>query len=63
MPNAASPPGPLSTIARWKSPRASGDAISRYADIAPADWPAIVTVRGSPPNAAMLSRTQPNAAT
>jgi len=30
--------------------------------IAPADWPITVTASGSPPNPAMLSRTQASAA-
>jgi len=36
---------------------ASGDASRDMTAEPPADWPAMVTVVGSPPNAAMLSRT------
>jgi hypothetical protein len=41
---------------------ASGDDIRKLALVDPADWPKIVTLSGSPPNAAMLSLTQRNAA-
>ena len=54
---------PLSPIARWNSPRASGDAMSALTENEPADSPKIVTLPGSPPNAAMLSCTQRSAAT
>ncbi len=54
---------PLSPIARWKRPRASGDAISALTALAPANSPATVTWSGSPPKARMLRRTQPSAAT
>ncbi len=50
---------------RWRDgtgPRASGDAMRLCTDIPPADCPAIVTRAGSPPNAAMLSRTHRSAA-
>ena len=48
---------PLSEIAFWNSPFAAGDAPSMLTAIPPADSPKIVTLRGSPPNAAMLSLT------
>jgi hypothetical protein len=54
--------GPLSPITRWNSPFASGEVASSDASIAPADWPKSVTLPGSPPNAATLSRTQRSAA-
>ncbi len=54
---------PLSPMAPAISPLESGDAISALTEIDPADSPAIVTLRGSPPNAAMLSRTHCSAAT
>ena len=50
-------------MARWKSPLADGIAISVLTFPAPPDWPKIVTLFGSPPNAAMLSRTHSSAAT
>jgi hypothetical protein len=53
---------PLSPMARAKSPFASGDATCALTDDEPADSPAMVTRRGSPPNAATLSRTQRSAA-
>ncbi len=49
-------------IAPWKSPAASGDDNRVSTLPPPADWPAIVTRSGSPPNAAMFSRTQRSAA-
>lgn len=49
-------------IARRKSPRAAGMVISESTDVPPADSPKIVTFSGSPPNAAMLSRTHRSAA-
>ena len=55
-------PAPLSAIARWKSPLASGDAVRLWTALAPADCPATVTREGSPPNAAMLSCTHRTAA-
>ena len=53
---------PLCTMARWKSPRAPGETIWARTDRPPADWPAMVTLRGSPPNRAMLRWTQRRAA-
>ena len=50
------------TIARWNSPREPGDTRCASTDTPPADWPAIVTLRGSPPNCAMLRCTQRSAA-
>ena len=44
-------------MALWNSPFASGDAWSTQTDHEPADWPKMVTLPGSPPNAATLSRT------
>ncbi|MEY9484405.1 hypothetical protein RKD26_000199 [Streptomyces calvus] len=55
-------PAPLWVIARRKSPRASGMVIRAVTEIAPADCPKTVTLSGSPPNAAMFSRTQRRAA-
>ena len=49
---------PLSPMARANSPCACGDAISALTENEPADSPAMVTFAGSPPNCAMLSRTQ-----
>ena len=66
-PGAAPPrgpkPPPLSPMAAWKRPRASGVAISWLTLHEPADSPKMVTRDGSPPNAAMLRCTQPRAAT
>ena len=56
------PGAELSAMARWKSPRAAGIVISVVTEMAPADSPKIVTLSGSPPNAAMLSCTQRSAA-
>ena len=53
---------PLWPIARWKRPAASGVAMSVFTLQEPADSPKIVTRSGSPPNAAMLSRTHSSAA-
>ena len=50
-------------MALWKSPFASGDAWSTHTDHEPADCPKIVTLPGSPPNAATLSRTHWSVAT
>ena len=44
-------------MALWNSPFARGDAWSTHTDHEPADWPKMVTLPGSPPNAATLSRT------
>ena len=54
---------PLCPMARWKSPAASGVAIRVFTLHDPADSPKIVTRSGSPPKAAMLSRTHSSAAT
>src|SRR3954466_7031959 len=48
---------PLSPIARWKRPFASGDAIRNVVLLDPADWPKMVTLPGSPPKAAMFYLT------
>ena len=53
----------LSEIAWAKSPSAAGTASSVATACAPALSPKIVTLSGSPPNAAMLSRTQRSAIT
>ena len=45
---------PLSTTTRLKRPFAGGMAASAPTMIAPADSPAMVTLLGSPPNAAMF---------
>lgn len=49
-------------IAPVTSPAASGDARRLHTLTPPADSPKIVTRAGSPPNAAMLARTQRSAA-
>ena len=54
---------PLCRIARRNSPSARGIASSIPMLIAPADSPKIVTLPGSPPNAAISSRTHSSAAT
>ena len=54
---------PLSPIAPAISPFASGEAMIALTDTDPADSPAIVTLDGSPPKEAMLSRTHRSAAT
>ena len=54
---------PLSPMTRANSPLASGEAISALAACEPADSPAIVTLSGSPPKAAMLRLTHCSAAT
>ena len=41
---------PLSTIARWNSPRDPRETRWASTETPPADWPAIVTSCGSPPN-------------
>ena len=52
---------PLSEIARWNSPFASGDWSSVKVLRPPADSPNTVTRAGSPPNAAMFAFTQRSA--
>ena len=54
---------PLSPIAPAIKSFESGDAMIALTEIDPADSPAIVTFAGSPPKAAMFSRTQRSAAT
>ena len=49
---------PLSLIARWNSPFATGDPARPPTMAAPADSPKIVTLFGSPPKAAMFVFTQ-----
>ena len=56
-------PGTLCATARRKSPAARGIASSAATDPPPADSPKTVTRSGSPPKAAMLSRTHSRAAT
>ncbi len=53
---------PLSPMAPAIRFLESGEAICALTDAEPADSPATVTRRGSPPKAAMLSRTQRSAA-
>ena len=53
---------PLCEIALANRPRARGSDSSVVTLIAPADSPKMVTLPGSPPNAAMLSRTHSSAA-
>jgi hypothetical protein len=47
----------------WKSPRARGNVSIATMLIAPADCPNTVTFAGSPPNAAISSRTHSSKAT
>ena len=49
-------------MARWKRPTAAGMASRVLTFIPPPDSPKIVTLPGSPPNPAMLSRTHSSAA-
>jgi len=56
-------PAPLCAITRRNRPAAAGIDSNVVTLIAPADWPAMVTASGSPPNAATFSRTQRSAAT
>ena len=53
----------LCAMAAANRPRADGVAISVVTALPPADSPKTVTWSGSPPNAAMLSRTHSSAAT
>src|SRR5579884_4108066 len=53
---------PLSMIARAKSPFAVGEASCAQTEMAPEDWPSMVTLPGSPPKAPMLRCTQRRAA-
>ena len=54
---------PLCTAARWIKPRAAGVASSVLTYDPPPDCPKIITLPGSPPKFAMLSRTHSSAAT
>ena len=54
--------GVLCRIARWNRPRGAGIVSRHMMACAPADWPMTVTRAGSPPNAAMCSRTHARAA-
>ena len=49
-------------MALWNRPSAASIASRLVTDIDPADSPKIVTLPGSPPKAAMLSRTHSRAA-
>ena len=49
-------------MARWKSPAAGGEAMRALTANDPADSPKIVTLPGSPPNAAMFRFTHCSAA-
>ncbi len=49
-------------MARWNRPWAEGTVSSVVTEIAPADSPKTVTESGSPPKAAMFSRTHRSAA-
>ena len=51
-------PAPLWGIARLNSPCANGEPINAPTLMPPADSPKIVTLLGSPPKAAISSRTQ-----
>ena len=53
---------PLSPMAPAMRSFESGEAISALTETEPADSPAMVTLFGSPPKAAMFSRTQRSAA-
>jgi hypothetical protein len=53
---------PLSTMARWNSPRAPGETSWASVDRPPADSPNRVTSPGSPPKPPMLRCTQRSAA-
>ena len=55
--------GPLWMIARWNSPAAAGMPSRTLTLAPPPDSPKIVTLPGSPPKAAMLSRTHSSAST
>jgi hypothetical protein len=52
----------LSAITRRNNPFDSGDVISTLTSNDPPDSPKMVTLLGSPPNLAMLSRTHLSAA-
>ena len=54
---------PLSSTALWKSPRARGIVRRQAMFTEPADSPKTVTLCGSPPKAAISSRTHSSAAT
>ena len=54
---------PDMTIILWNRPSASGICPSTVTFIPPPDWPKMVTLSGSPPKQAMLSRTQRRAST
>ena len=54
--------GMLCRIARRNGRIAAGIVNMAAIDPAPADWPSTVTLLGSPPKRAMLSRTQSSAA-
>ncbi len=53
---------PLCAAARMNNPFASGEPTIAETAIAPADSPSMVTLRGSPPKAAMFFCTQCRAA-
>src|SRR5580704_16854277 len=53
---------PDSMMALENSPSASGELIRSYTAAPPADWPASVTLRGSPPKALMFVCTHLSAA-
>jgi hypothetical protein len=53
---------PLSPIALWNRPLASGEAIRMLTENDPADSPKMVTLPGSPPNAAAFFCTHCSAA-
>ncbi|WP_249367779.1 MULTISPECIES: hypothetical protein [unclassified Actinomyces] len=54
---------PDSQMRPWTSPAARGHARSAMTEAPPALWPVTVTRPGSPPKAAMLSRTHSRAVT
>ncbi len=53
---------PLCRIALWNSPREPGEVMCTSTDRPPEDWPAMVTLRRSPPNLSMFCCTQRSAA-
>ncbi len=57
------PPEKLCMMALWNRPRAGGNAIKVATFAAPPDWPKMVTLSGSPPKPATLSRTHLKART
>ncbi len=59
----SSPAPPLMQMTPRNRPAAAGAPVSAAQAPPPADWPAMVTFAGSPPNAAMFSATHSRART